>query len=253
MGKNTDPLKGRQMPGHLGKKDINVFVLGSPVGVGHVVALGVSMGIKYRKEERVIISYGGEGATSEGHFHSALNFAGLFKLPLIVFVLNNLYAISVPRTMQTASPTIAIKGKAYNVEGYFVDGNDAIATYLVTKKCVYEAKKSKKPFLIEALTYRLDPHSSADDDKRYRARKEVEDWERKDGIVRLRKYLEYKGLWDNDKENALREKVTKKIEKAVEFAENAPLPDPKDMFYEVYKETPWYLVEEYKELKEEGI
>ena len=251
MGKDIDLLKGRQMPGHFGKKNINTFVLGSPVGLGHTVAMGVAMGIKYRKEERVIISYGGEGSTSEGHFHSAMNFAGVFHLPLIVFIVNNQYAISVPRKKQTASETIAIKAKAYGIDGYFVDGNDALVTYLVTRKCVIEAKKNKKPFLIEALTYRFDPHSSADDDREYRSKEEVEEWKRKDGLLRFKKYLEFLGLWNDEKERRYVEEIREKLNKIVENLEKRGLPEPRDMFYEVYVNTPWYLEEEYMELREE--
>ncbi len=251
MGKDVDPLKGRQMPGHFGKKDINTFVLGSPVGLGHTVAMGVAMGIKYRRENRVIISYGGEGSTSEGHFHSAMNFAGVFRLPLIIFIVNNQYAISVPRKKQTASETIAIKAKAYGIEGYFIDGNDALITYLVTKKCVEEARVNKKPFLIEALTYRFDPHSSADDDRKYRSKEEVEEWKKKDGILRMRKFLEYIGLWDEQKEMNYRKEIEEKLNEVVEEIEKRGLPEPKDMFYEVYVNTPWYLEEEYMELNNE--
>ncbi len=251
MGKDIDPLKGRQMPGHFGKKELNIFVLGSPVGLGHVVAMGVSMGIKYKGENRVIISYGGEGSTSEGHFHSAMNFASVFKLPLIIFIVNNLYAISVPREKQTASETIAIKAKAYGAEGYFIDGNDALITYLVTKKCVEEARDNKKPFLIETLTYRFDPHSSADDDRKYRTREEVEEWKKRDGVLRMRRFLEHLGLWNQEKEENYRREVEEKLNKIVEKVEKRSLPEPRDMFYEVYADTPWYLEEEYMELKKE--
>ncbi|MEO0294922.1 MAG: thiamine pyrophosphate-dependent dehydrogenase E1 component subunit alpha [candidate division WOR-3 bacterium] len=251
MGRASDPLKGRQMPGHFGKKDLNIFVLGSPVGLGHPVAMGVAMGIKYKKENKVIISYGGEGSTSEGHFHSAMNFASVFGLPLIIFIVNNQYAISVPRVKQTASETIAIKAKAYGAEGYYIDGNDALITYLVTKKCVNEARLNKRPFLIEAETYRFDPHSSADDDKKYRSREELEMWKRKDGLLRLKKYLEYLGIWNEEKDEFLKREIEEKLNKIVEEVEKIPFPEPRDMFYEVYVKTPWYLEEEYLELKKE--
>jgi 2-oxoisovalerate dehydrogenase E1 component alpha subunit len=251
MGKAQDPLKGRQMPGHLGKKEAGVFVLGSPVGLGHPVAMGVAMGIKYKKEKKTIISYGGEGSTSEGHFHSAMNFAGVYKLPLIIFIVNNQYAISVPRIKQTASKTIAIKAIGYGAKGYIIDGNDPFITYFITRKCVRETKEGKGPFLIEAYTYRYDPHSSADDDKKYRSVEELENWKKKDAIVRTRRFLEKEGLWDEEKEKNLLTEIRNKLEKTVEEIEKYPEPDIKDMFFEVYKETPWYLKEEFEELKKE--
>ncbi|MEN3043786.1 MAG: thiamine pyrophosphate-dependent dehydrogenase E1 component subunit alpha [Candidatus Hydrothermales bacterium] len=251
LGKYTDPLKGRQMPGHFGKKELNIFVPGSPVGLGHNVAMGVAMGIKYKNHKRVIISYGGEGSTSQPHFHSAMNFASVFKLPLIIFIIDNHYAISVPRTKQTASETIAIKAKAYCMEGYLVDGNDAIATYIVTKKCVNEVRENSKPILIEAYTYRYDPHSSADDDRKYRKKEEIQEWKKKDGLLRLKKYLEYLSLWDEEKDLMLKKEIEEKLNNILEEVEKKHLPIYKDMFYEVYVNTPWYLEEEYMELKRE--
>ncbi len=251
LGTNTDPSKGRQMPGHFGSKKARAFVIGSTVALGHVTAMGVAMALKYRKERQVVISYGGEGSTSEGHFHSALNFAGVFQLPLIVFIQNNHYAISVPRPRQTAAKTLAIKAKAYGLPGYYVDGNDVLAVYAVTQTVVDQARAGGGPALIEALTYRLDPHSSADDDKRYRSTEEVEAWRRKDPLIRFRKYLESKGLWDETKEQELRERIQKEIENAVEIAENAGLPDPREMFLEVYADAPPHLLEEMQELLQE--
>ncbi len=251
LGTKHDPSKGRQMPGHFGEKEAHVFVIGSTVALGHVTAMGVAMALKYRNTPHVVISYGGEGSTSEGHFHSAMNFAGVFQLPLIVFIQNNHYAISVPRSHQTAAPTLAVKAKAYGVDGYYVDGNDVLAVYTVTKKVVDRARSGGGPAMIEALTYRLDPHSSADDDKRYRSPDEVEAWRRKDPLVRFRKYLEHKNLWNEEKETQLRERITQEIEEAVEQAETAETPDPQELFMEVYAETPPHLLEEMQELLDE--
>ena len=251
LGTSVDPLKGRQMPGHFGKKDAKIFVLGSTVGLGHVTSTGVAMALKYRKQKNVVISYGGEGSTSEPHFHSAMNFAGVFKLPLIIFIQNNQYAISVPRTKQTASPTIAIKGMAYGIDGYYVDGNDPVAVYLTTKLVADRARNSYVPALIEALTYRLDPHSSADDDSKYRQKEEVEIWKTREPVTRFRHFLESLGLWNDERQEELSTRVEKEIERAVEIAESAELPDPDELFKEVYKETPPHLLDELKELKSE--
>lgn len=251
LGTRLDPLKGRQMPGHFGRKASRMFVLGSPVGLGHVVAMGAARALQYRKEKAVVISYGGEGSTSEPHFHSAMNFAGVYRVPLIVFIVNNQYAISVPRSLQTASETIAIKAKAYGFEGYYIDGNDPLIVYHITRLAAGKARQGQGPTLIEALSYRLDPHSSADDDRRYRPREEVEAWERQEPLVRMRRYLEHLGLWDEAKEEALRQEVREQVEKAAEEAEQAGPPEVDDLFHEVYAETPWYLEEELQELKAE--
>ncbi len=248
LGTSLDPLKGRQMPGHFGKREIGVFVIGSVVGLGHVTAMGVAKALKYRGERSVVISYGGEGSSSEGHFHSAMNFSGVFKLPHIIFIQNNQYAISVPRSKQTASKTIAIKAKAYGFDGYFVDGNDPLIVYKVTKMARERAINGLGPTLIEALTYRLDPHSSSDNDTRYRSKGEVDEWRKKDPLIRMRKFLEYMKLWDEERERETLEKIRKDIEEAVEEAEKSGLPDPREMFEEVYSETPWYLKEEMEEL-----
>ncbi len=249
LGTNADPSKGRQMPAHFGKRDLRIFVLGSPVGLGHVVAMGAAKALKYRRENAVVITYGGEGSTSEPHFHSAMNFAGVYRLPLIVFIFNNQYAISVPRAQQTASETLAEKARAYGFEGYYVDGSDPLAVYWVTRFVAERARTEHTPALIEALTYRLDPHSSADDDLKYRSREEVEAWKQRESLARMRRYLEHLGLWNEEKEQALHAEYDRAIEEAVEQAEQAGPPRLDEMFHEVYHTTPWYLQEEAREAR----
>ncbi len=250
LGTAADPSKGRQMPAHFGKKAARIFVLGSPVALGHVVAMGAARALKYRRENAVVITYGGEGSTSEPHFHSAMNFAGVYRLPLIVFIFNNQYAISVPRSQQTASATLAEKARAYGFEGYYVDGNDPLAVYWVTRHVVERARTDHRPALVEALTYRLDPHSSADDDLRYRPREEVDTWRQQESLVRFRRYLETLGLWDDAQEQALHQALDQQIEQAVEAAEQAGPPSLEEMFREVYHDTPWHLEEELREALE---
>ncbi len=251
LGTAADPSKGRQMPAHFGHKAHRIFVLGSPVALGHVVAMGAAQALKYRRENAVVISYGGEGSTSEPHFHSAMNFAGVYQLPLVLFIFNNQYAISVPRSQQTASETIAEKARAYGFEGYYVDGNDPLAVYWVTRHVVERARREFRPALIEALTYRLDPHSSADDDLRYRSREEVESWKQRESLVRMRKYLESLGLWNPQRESALHAALDHQIEQAVEAAEQAGPPHLEDLFREVYQGLPWHLAEELREAQQE--
>lgn len=251
LGTRLDPLKGRQMPGHLGHPDHRLFAHGSGVGSQFAVAIGIARALQYRGKG-MCIAYGGDGATSEGHFHSLMNFAGVFNLPVVVTVVNNQYAISVPRSRQTASKTIAIKAMAYGFDGYLLDGNDPIVMYYATRKLADKARAGEGPSLIEALTYRLDPHSSADDDKRYRTEEEVKYWWEHDTLKRMRTFLEDMGLWDEDKEAALRERVKAQIDEAVTKAEEAGLPDWEDLFSDVFAgEVPWHLLEEKHLLEEE--
>jgi len=251
MGTALDPLKGRQMPGHLGAKKAQAFTYGSGVGLAHVVGMGMARALQYRNTGGVVVTYGGEGSTSEPHFHSALNFAGVYRLPLVVMIVNNQYAISVPRAQQTAAKSIAEKGKAYGVPGFYLDGNDPLIVYYVMRQAADRARSGGGPALIEALTYRLDPHSSADDDRKYRSEEEVKHWWERDTLKRMRHFLEQQGLWDDEKEEALRERVKLDVERAVEEAEAAGLPSVEELFQEVYAERPWHLTRQWEELQAE--
>lgn len=252
FGSRLDPSKGRQMPGHMGKRELHLFAHGSGVGSQFAVAIGIARALQYREKPAACIVYGGDGATSEGHFHSLMNFAGVYHLPVVVTVVNNQYAISVPRQRQTASPTIAIKAMAYGFNGYLLDGNDPIVMYYATSRLVERARKGEGPALIEALTYRLDPHSSADDDKRYRSEEEVQYWWEHDTLKRMRTFLTDLGLWDDEKEKTLQERIQTTVDEAVHQAEEAGLPEWKELFDEVFAgDTPWHLEEEKHHLEQE--
>ena len=186
FGTAGDELKGRQMPCHYGFRAGNFVPLSSCIGTQIPHAVGVAYAAKYRKEDVVAVAYMGDGATSEGDFHVGMNFAGVYKAPVIFFCQNNQWAISVPVSKQTASESIAIKAEAYGFPGVRVDGNDAIAIYEVTRDAADRARKGDGPTLIEAVTYRMGGHSSSDDATRYREKKEVEEWKRKDPVDRLR-------------------------------------------------------------------
>ncbi len=217
-----------------------------PVGTHIVHAAGVGYGIKYQGKDDVAITYFGDGATSEGDFHEGLNFAGVFKLPVIFLNQNNQWAISVPRSQQTNSQTLAQKALAYGFPGIQVDGNDVLAMYLATQEAAERARAGDGPTLIEAVTYRLSVHTTADDPTRYRTDEEVEKWEARDPLRRFRIYLLDKGVLEEDEVESLEEEIDAEIREAIEEAEekmSGPV-DPLDMFEHVYADLPPYLQEQ---------
>jgi 2-oxoisovalerate dehydrogenase E1 component alpha subunit len=249
-GNADDPIKGRQMPSHFGDRDAKFVPASSPVGTQIPMCVGSAWAAKIKKENAVFLTYFGDGATSEGDFHVGMNFAGVYKLPVVFFCKNNQYAISCPASQQTASHTFALKAVAYGFEGVRVDGNDVLAVYKVTKEAVDKARSGGGPTLIEAVTFRMGPHSTADDPRRYRTEKGVEEWKAKDPLLRFRLYLERKGLWDEAKEKALQERTMKEVDDTIRAAEKVPPPRIETIFEDVYAEMPWHLEEQMEEAKE---
>ncbi|MEK6981655.1 MAG: pyruvate dehydrogenase (acetyl-transferring) E1 component subunit alpha [Candidatus Micrarchaeota archaeon] len=244
--------KGMKMEGSY-KNNLMVSI---PIASQALHGVGIAWASKILKHNIATISYFGDGGTSEGDFHAAMNFAGVFKTPSILFCQNNQWAISLPRSRQTASKTIAQKGLAYNVASVQVDGNDVLGVYKVTKEAYDRAKRGEGATLIEAVTYRMSLHTTADDPTKYRSSDDVKQWEAKDPIKRFRIYLERNGYWNEDMEKRTAEKITADIEKAVEEAENEKLDNYEDMFKYTYAKMPPHLVEQMNELstylKEKG-
>lgn len=178
-------------------------------------AVGVAYAMQYRGEQAAVVTQFGDGATSEGDFHEALNFAAVWKSPVVFICQNNQWAISMPRSAQTASTTIAQKAIAYQMPGIQVDGNDALAMYRAVREALERAYAGEGPTLIEAVTYRLMMHTTADDPKKYRSEEEVASWLKRDPIPRLRKYMESKKLWSAKQEDALVTSVRAEIDAAV--------------------------------------
>ncbi len=179
-------------------------------------AVGIAYAMRQRGEhDAAVVCFFGDGATSEGDFHEALNFAAVWQVPVVFFCSNNQWAISVPREAQTRSPTLAQKAIAYDVPGIQVDGNDALAVYQATREALDHARAGGGPTLIEAVTYRLRMHTTADDPGRYREEQEVERWATRDPIPRFRNYLVSKGVWNDRREAALEDEVKEEIEAAV--------------------------------------
>ncbi len=243
-GNSLDVNKGRQMPNHFGWRSINYVSASSPVGTQIPQAVGTAWAAKVRKEKVVSLVYFGDGATSGNDFHVGMNFAGVFKTPTVFFCKNNQWAISVPLSHQTAAKTIAQKAAAYGIEASRVDGNDLLAVYAATKAAVDKARAGGGPTLIEAVTYRLGPHSSSDDPTRYRSKEEVAEWQAKDPVERMRKYLEVKGLWNAVKEEALRKELDTLITDTIREVEKAPPPSLETLFTDVFADLTPVLKEQ---------
>ena len=219
------------------RKDLPLSV---PVGSQILHAVGLAWAVKYRQTDRAVITYFGDGATSQGDFHEGLNFAGVFQVPAIFVCQNNHWAISIPVTKQTRSRTIAQKALAYGIPGIQIDGNDILAAYVAGQEALERARSGEGPTLIECVTYRLTVHTTADDPRRYRSDEEVEDWKKRDPIPRFQKYLVEKKLLSADKIEAIQTEVRDEIQTAVDNAEEQmqKMGDPMHMFEHAYAELP---------------
>ena len=248
FGNAKDPVKGRQMPDHYTYRAAKFGSVSSPIGTQITQAVGFAWGAKIKKEDLATLVYFGEGATSSSEFHNGMNFAGVFKTPTVFFCRNNGWAISVPAERQTASETFAAKGVAYGIPAIRCDGNDLLAVYRATQEAVARAASGHGPTLIEALTYRLSGHSTSDDPKAYRKDDVVDIWRKRDPLVRMRKYVEARSLWNASKQSELEAKIEHDIKAAVTEAEKVPLPRLETMMEEVYGELPWHLREQQEEL-----
>jgi len=204
-----------------------------PIATQLTHAVGASYANRLRKENPVTLAFCGDGATSEGDFHDALNFAGVLELPCVFIISNNQYAISVPRKWQTKSETLAQKALAYGMKGVQVDGNDVLAVYTAVKEAADNARAGKGPSVIEFVTYRMGPHTTSDDPKKYRDPEETAYWLDRDPIKRFRAYLKDKGIWSEGYEKGVMEESSADIEEAIKKSE-AHFQDPKDMFRYVY-------------------
>ncbi|KYC53240.1 MAG: transketolase [Candidatus Methanofastidiosum methylothiophilum] len=220
-----------------------------PVSTQIPQAVGAAYGMKLSNKKNAVVCFFGDGATSKGDFSEGLNFAGIFNTPNVFICQNNQWAISVPRKKQTASKTIAQKAIAYGFPGILVDGNDVLAMYLATKEALERAKSGDGPTLIEAYTYRLRMHTTADDPTRYRTDEELKEWEQRDPITRFRIYLESLGIWSKEWQKELETKAEDMIKKAIEKAENIEELKPEDLFSYMYLEMNPSLTEQLDYLK----
>ena len=224
----------------------NLFTVAIPVASQIPHAVGFAWGAKLKGDNIAVVVYFGDGATSEGDFHEALNFAGVFKVPVVFVCQNNQWAISVPRSRQSAAETLAQKAIAYGFSGVQVDGNDVFAVYRATKEALEKARNGS-PTLIECYTYRISDHTTADDAKRYRPQEEVEAWIKKDPIDRLRKYMASKNMWSEDYEKQVRSEAVARVEEAVKKAEAIQPAGKEDVFKYMFADMPQQLKDEMKE------
>ena len=237
FARREDPNSGgRQMPGHFGSRRLHIVTGGSPVATQLLHAAGVALASKQRHEDAVTNVYFGEGSASQGDTHEAMNFAGIHKLGVIFICENNGYAISVPQSRQMAIANLADRAAGYGFPGVVVDGNDVLACYEVARQAVERARRGEGPTLIEAKTYRFTPHSSDDDDKRYRQAEEVAIWRQKDPIQRYARYLRDAGTLTDQHEAEITARVTQQVDEATDYAEQAADPTADDLNTFVYKQ-----------------
>ncbi len=251
MANSQDFSKGRSMPSHWGQRSLNIVSPSSPLCTQLPHAVGIGLGARMKGNRICTIAYFGDGGTSSNDFHSAMNFAAVLKTPTVFFCRNNGYAISVPVSKQTATPSLAVKAAAYGMEGVRVDGNDILAVYSATKKAVEKAKNGGGPTFMEAVTYRMGPHSTSDDPTKYRAETEVEQMRVNDPIKRFRSYLEARGLWTEQDESKLRKEAMERVKEAIRRAEELPKPEVGSIFEDVYAHPTRDLEEQAAALREE--
>jgi pyruvate dehydrogenase E1 component alpha subunit len=251
-GNEADPVKGRQMPVHHSVSRIHYVSISSPVGTQIPQAVGAAQAAKISGEKDVSIVYFGEGATSTGEFHVGMNFAGVWKSPVIFLCRNNGWAISTPGAKQTAAKTIAVKALAYGMPGIRVDGNDLLAILQVTREAADRARAGEGPTLIEALTYRRGAHSSSDDPSVYRDPSEPKKWETNDPIERFRRHLAKQGVWTEELEKQLRSQLEKDIVAAHDRSQALPPPAVETLFDDVFEERPWHLREQQEWLMQQA-
>ena len=208
-----------------------------PIGSQLLHATGIGYSIKYQKKDEVVFTYVGDGGTSEGDFSEALNFAGVWKVPVIFTIQNNQYAISVPVKRQTNSVNLAVKAIAFGVPGIKVDGNDFFAMYVAYKEAFNHARAGNGPTLIEALTYRKGAHTTSDDPSKYRTKDEELEWDKTDPLVRLKRYMDKAGIWKENEEQLI-EEYKLEIDKQFTQAENFAAYKLEDIFQYMYVDMP---------------
>jgi TPP-dependent pyruvate/acetoin dehydrogenase alpha subunit len=233
FAKVTSPDRGRSSPAHMGYPPLNIITPASTIVAQLTIGTGVALGLKKLKKDSVVMAFFGDGATSIGGFHEALNFAGVHRLPIVYVCQNNLWAESVPLRLQTALKDLADRAKAYGFPGVSVDGNDVLAVYDATSKAIVRARSGEGPTMIECKTYRWYGHSEIDPAK-YRLKEEVESWKKKDPIPRFEKYLTERKLLAEDLKQEIATEITAEINEAVDFADQSPYPQPEEALGHVW-------------------
>ncbi len=235
FAKATDPNSaGRQIVNQFSDPEAKIVTGSVCIATQFPQAVGIALALKMRKEDAIVFTYGGDGSTSPGDFHEALNFAAIHTLPVVFIIENNLYSISTPNSLQmSAAPHVRAKG--YGIPGLLADGMDVLDVYEKTKEAVDRARRGEGPSIVETKCYRYRPHSSDDDDSRYRSKDELNDWLARDPVTQGRAYLVEQGVTEATFD-AMRAEITADIERAIDAAEAEPDPRPEDLLRHVYAE-----------------
>lgn len=235
FGNTLDVAKGRQQPMHFSSREHNFVSLSSVIATQIPQAVGAAWAARIRREDVVVLGYMGDGATSENDFHAGMNFAAVYNVPCVLICQNNQWAISVPFEMQTASEGVAVKAQAYGMPGVAVDGNDVLAVLECTRRAHRRAREGGGPTLLELVTYRRGGHSSSDDPSRYRDEERTPPWLTVDPLERHLEWVLERGLWDREREEALRAGLREEIDAGIRKAEQAPAPDVSTLFEDVFE------------------
>lgn len=235
FAKAEDPNSGgRQMPGHFGQRKNRMLSGSSPVTTQLPHAVGVALAAKMTKEDFITFVTLGEGSSNQGDFHEGMNFAGVHKLPTVVMVENNSYAISVPYEKQVAAKNVSDRAIGYGMPGVTVDGTDPLEVYRVVKEAADRARRGEGPSLVETVCYRLTSHSSDDDQRQYRSAEELELEKAKDPIVLFGAYLKELGILTDVIEQEMEARIMEEVNEATDYAENAPYATPESALLHVY-------------------
>ena len=247
LWKHIANLSGNPVEGRI-PDDVKLLPLQVALAAQLPHAAGLAWGLKIQREEGIVLTYLGEGGSSEGDFHEACNLAGVVKAPIVFFLQNNQWAISTPRAYQSAAAHLADRGLGYGFEGRVVDGNDILAVYETTKEAVERARAGEGPTLIESITYRMSFHNTTDNPSRYQDPKELAEAAERDPIDRVKKYLAGLGMWDEKREREMTESIEAEIDEAIARAQEAPPPQPSQIFDHVFAEMTPGLQRQRREL-----
>jgi pyruvate dehydrogenase E1 component alpha subunit/2-oxoisovalerate dehydrogenase E1 component alpha subunit len=253
MGNSGDVLIGRQMPMHFSDRRVNSVAWSSVIGTQLPHAMGAAYAARLLGHDTVCVGYIGDGGTSSGDFHAAMNFAAVWKVPAVFFCQNNQWAISVPLAAQTASSSLAIKAVAYGMPGVRVDGNDLLAVIAAQREAVARARSGGGPTFIESVTFRMGGHSSSDDPTRYRDPATVKTWERRDPVRRYEAWLRGKGLLSDADLETWTAEIQDEISAAITAAEAMPPPPIESMFRDVYAKMPPHIEEQLRYAQALGL
>ncbi len=244
FGNDLDTARGRQMPCHPSAREARYVSMSSNIGTQIIHAVGLAYALRYKRETGVSWAFFGDGATSSNDFHSGMNFAGVWKLPVLFVCTNNQWAISIPNEKQTASPTFAEKAQAYGFEGSRVDGTDVVAVYHALREAREALASGKGPRMIECVLYRLTPHSSSDDPSRYQPKGWMDRAKAHDPLGRFEAMLDKLGMLPSAEREAVRAELDAKVRAAIQEAEVMPPPRFESLFEDTLRTPAWPLTEE---------